>query len=95
MPIQSDTRVDRLQPHPSRLRQESPSQKLSGENDRLRLRANCLAAVAVLALLLIGGWAENGLVNAMRDSGTCYRPGRSHCAAVYVPTPPSTLMHSS
>ena len=59
------------------------------------MRANCLSAAAVLALLLIGGWAENGLVNAMRDNGTCYRPGGSDCAAVYIPLPPSALTHSS
>ena len=64
-------------------------------SDRLRLRANCLSALAVLALLLIGGWAENGLVNATRDTGTCYRPGRSDCAAVYVPVRPSSIMHGS
>jgi hypothetical protein len=72
-----------------------PTSPTRGGDESVRMRANCLAAVAVLVLLVIGGWAENGLVNAMRNSGTCYRPGGSDCAAVYVPIPPSALTHSS
>jgi hypothetical protein len=59
------------------------------------MRANCLSAAAVLVLLLIGGWAENGMVSAMRDGQDCYRPGGSDCAAIYIPAPPAALVHSS
>jgi hypothetical protein len=95
MSIRSDMQVSHPQSHGAGPHREPGSPPRGGESDRQRLRANCLAAVAVLALLLIGGWAENGLVNAMRDSGTCYRPGGSDCAAIYIPTPPSALTHSS
>jgi len=86
MPIHSDPQIN----HPLPRNPEG-----RGGSDRLRLRANCLSALAVLALLLIAGWAENGLVNATRDSGTCYRPGGSDCAAVYIPARPSPIMHGS
>jgi hypothetical protein len=78
MPTHSVPQVNRPQPRSPESRRVS---------DRLRMRANCISALVVLALLLIGGWAENGFVNAMRDSGTCYRPGGSDCAAIYVPAP--------
>jgi hypothetical protein len=55
------------------------------DDERRRMRVNCFSALAVVVLLLIGGWVENGLVNAMRDSHDCYRPGRSSCGSIYMP----------
>jgi hypothetical protein len=95
MPIHRDTQGNRLPSHGAGARQASGSPTRGIATDRARLRANGLSAVAVLALLLIGGWAENGLVNATRDSRDCYRPGRSDCAAVYIPAPPAALTHGS
>jgi hypothetical protein len=95
MSTHRDTQVNQFQPHDAAPRRDSSAHKATGDGERLRLRANCLSAVAVLALLVIGTWAENGLVNAMRDSGTCYRPGGSDCAAVYMPAPPPSVGHWS
>ena len=95
MPTHSDMQLTHRQSHGTERRHEGGSPARGGESGRLRMRANLLSAVVVLALLLIGGWAENGLVNAMRDSGTCYRPGGSDCGAVYIPAPPSALTRSS
>ena len=95
MSTHSDMQVSHRQTYGTERHRAGGSPTRGGESDRLRTRANCLSAVVVLALLLIGGWAENGLVNAVRNSGTCYRPGGSDCAAVYIPAPPSALMHSS
>ena len=94
MSIHRDTQVTHRQPHGGDPHREPGSPTPVG-SDRMRIRANCLSALVVLALLVIGGWAENGLVTAMRDSGTCYRPGGSDCAAVYMPIPHSTLTPSS
>ena len=95
MPIHSDTQGKHLQSHGPHPRREPPSQMGGAEGDRLRMRANCLSAVAVLALLLIGGWAENGLVNATRDDQDCYHPGRHDCTGVYIPAPPAAVTHAS
>jgi hypothetical protein len=84
MPTHSDPQVSHLQPR-----------KPENRGDSLRLRANCASAVAVLALLLIGGWAENGLVNALHNGHDCYRPGSSSCAAIYIPAPPPSIMRGS
>jgi hypothetical protein len=59
--------------------------------ERRRMRANCFSVAAVISLLLIGGWVENGLVSTMRDSQNCYRPGASHCAAIFMPLPPRSV----
>jgi len=95
MSIHNDIQVTHRQSHGTGPRREPASPRHGSESERMRMRANCAAAVVVLALLLIGGWAENGLVNAMRDTGICYRPGGSDCAAIYIPIPHSALAHSS
>jgi hypothetical protein len=95
MSIRNDMQVAHRPSHGTGPDRESGSPAHGGESERMRMRANCAAAVVVLALLLIGGWAENGLVNATRDSGTCYRPGGSGCAAIYIPMPSYALTHSS
>jgi hypothetical protein len=65
------------------------------DGERYRMRANWFSALAVVVLLLIGGWLENGLVNAMRDSHDCYRPGRSSCGSIYMPVSPRSGGHFS
>jgi hypothetical protein len=56
-------------------------------DERRRMLANWFSALAVVTLLLLGGWVENGLVTAMRDSHNCYRPGSSSCGSIYMPLP--------
>jgi hypothetical protein len=57
-----------------------------GHDDyRQRMVANSLAAAVLVVLMITGDWVVSTLAAATRDSQTCYRPGRSNCAAIYMP----------
>jgi hypothetical protein len=58
------------------------------EEYRYRMRANCLSAIAIIALLVIGEWVLNGLVSAERGGHGCIRAGGSECGTIEMPFAP-------
>ena len=57
-----------------------------GDDDyRQRMVTNFLATAVVIVLMITGGWVLSTLVASTRDGQDCFRPGRSNCAAIYMP----------